>query len=346
MLRLETGMHTAPITRIGVDAAQRYLVTGSHDKTVRVWELVSGRLLRTLRPPIGAGSEGEINAVALSPDGSTIAAGGFTDPRNTEQSLYLFDRASGRLRQRITDLPNAIAHLAYARDGAFLVATLARAHGMRVYRSSDGAEVARDTAYGDDSYGADFDPSGRLVTTSFDGFVRLYDRDFRLRVKRQAPGGKRPFAVTFSPDGSRVAVGFDDSTRVDDLSGQDLTPLYAPDVKGVDNGDLSKVAWSADGQWLYAAGIYMVRKTRTIRRWAAEGRGPATNLPTAAQNTISHLLPLGGRRGRLWSTGPSLGRAGCRGETPALPGARYSRHARSPGGLPACARRHQRAVWL
>ncbi len=37
ILRIETGMHTAGITRIGVDAG-RYLVTGSADKTVRVWE--------------------------------------------------------------------------------------------------------------------------------------------------------------------------------------------------------------------------------------------------------------------------------------------------------------------
>src|SRR5262249_14188285 len=91
MLRLETGMHLAVINRIGVDAAQRYLVTGSDDKTVGVWELASGRLLRTLRPPIGAGDEGKIYAVALSPDGRTVAAGGFTDPGGTEQSLYLFD---------------------------------------------------------------------------------------------------------------------------------------------------------------------------------------------------------------------------------------------------------------
>jgi len=60
VLRIETGMHTANITHIGVDAAGRYLVTGSDDKTVRVWELATGRLLRTLRPPIGAGDEGKI----------------------------------------------------------------------------------------------------------------------------------------------------------------------------------------------------------------------------------------------------------------------------------------------
>src|SRR5882672_9801969 len=112
-LRLDTGMHTAAIIRIGIDAANRYLATGSEDKTIRVWELASGRLLRTLRPPIGTGNEGAISAVALSPDDSTIAAGGFTDPQGEDKSVYLFDRASGRLRRRLAGLPNVILHLAY-----------------------------------------------------------------------------------------------------------------------------------------------------------------------------------------------------------------------------------------
>ncbi len=51
ILRIETGMHTAMIRRIAVDSDNRYLVTGSDDKTIRVWELSTGRLLKTIRPP-------------------------------------------------------------------------------------------------------------------------------------------------------------------------------------------------------------------------------------------------------------------------------------------------------
>ena len=92
MLRLETGMHTALITRIGVDAANRYLVTGSHDKTVRVWDLATGRLLRTLRLPIDAGNEGKVYAVALSPDGRTVAAAEWTGYEwDGTTSIYLFE---------------------------------------------------------------------------------------------------------------------------------------------------------------------------------------------------------------------------------------------------------------
>jgi hypothetical protein len=78
ILRIETGMHTAVIGRIGIDAENRYLVTGSQDKTVRVWEAASGRLIKTIRPPIGGGNEGIVNAVAISPDGMTIVCGGQT----------------------------------------------------------------------------------------------------------------------------------------------------------------------------------------------------------------------------------------------------------------------------
>jgi len=64
-LRIETGMHTTIIKRIDVDAAERFLVTASGDKTARVWDLKTGTLLQIFRPPEGSGKEGPFTVSIL-----------------------------------------------------------------------------------------------------------------------------------------------------------------------------------------------------------------------------------------------------------------------------------------
>src|SRR6266480_3487438 len=60
VLIIDPGKHTAPIKDIGVDAAGRIAVTGAWDKTLRVWSLTDGQLLRTIRVPAGPGNIGKI----------------------------------------------------------------------------------------------------------------------------------------------------------------------------------------------------------------------------------------------------------------------------------------------
>lgn len=305
-LRIETGMHTSVTWMIGIDDRERYLVTGSDDKTVRVWELSTGRLIRVIRPPIGDGKEGKIYAVAMSPDGRTIAAAGWTGYEWDKLfCIYLFDTETGKLIKRLTGLPDVIYCLTYSRDGSFILA--AGNIGIRIYRTSDYALVAdyalgaKDRDYGWSSYGADFDTNGRVVTTSYDGYIRLYDRDFKLIAKKKAPGGNRPFHVRFSPDGSKVAVGFNESTKVDVLDASLKTPnsellthLYSPDSKDV-YGDLYEVSWSSDGRFLYAGGRAQKQINGVlifiIRKWSNEGRGRFIDID-AARDSIKHILPL------------------------------------------------------
>jgi WD40 repeat protein len=300
ILRIETGMHTAKLQRIDVDAANRYLVTASDDKTARVWDLRDGRLLQTLRPPIGAGAEGRLFAVAISPDGNTVACGGYTGHEwDGTISIYLFDRQSGRMTRRITGLPNVVFHLAFSPDGHSLAATLGENNGVRVFRTADGSLAGEDRDYGGSSYGAGWSGDGRLATACDDGFVRLYGAGLRLIAKAKAPGGTQPYGIAFSPDGARLALGYVDSTRVDVLSTADLSPLYAPDTRGVDNGNLPGVAWSEDGQRLFAGGAYQKNGSYVIRRWENGGHGKARDLPAAQ---IFDLKPLHGG-GVAWGAG-------------------------------------------
>ena len=253
----------------------RTLVSGAEDKTVKLWRLADGTLERTLRLPQGGGNLGKVYAVAISPDGSEVAAGGWTGSADgSNNTIYIFDRTTGAVKHRIGGLPCVINHLAYdAPDGDRLVATLAGANGIRLYETNDYIEISRDSDYDNNSLWADFSVDGRLVVSSDDGRLRLYGpAGDRVKIV-EAPGGQYPYGVAFSPDGSRIAVGYDDSTRVEVLDAYNLERLYVVDSLDPDNGNLGRVAWSVDGKTLLAGGTYAEGDWTPVRRWSDAGHG-------------------------------------------------------------------------
>jgi hypothetical protein len=178
VLAIDPGMHTAEIRAQAVDAAGQ--LTSSDDRTMRVWSIADVKVVRTIWIPIGPKPVGSINSVAISPDGSTIAAGGFTERlTGSGNPIYIFDRESGNLVRRIgRDLPNVTHFLTFSPDGRYLAATMGGGHGLRVFdRGKDWSETFREDHYGDDSYGAAFARDGRLATTAWDGMIRLYAYD-------------------------------------------------------------------------------------------------------------------------------------------------------------------------
>lgn len=302
-LRIEAGMHTAPINRIDIDDAGHFLVTGSDDKTVRVWDLASGKQLRVLRPPIGEGDEGKIYAVAITPDGELVAAGGWTSSSGIDENIYIFDRRTGRLARRIGGLPIVVNHLAFSPNGKRLAATLWGTNGLRVFRTSDGSELFRDIEPKAGSYGCAFDAEGRLVTSSNDGQLRLYAADHRKLATREAPGGKQPYSIAFSPNGRQIAVGYHDTNCVDVLSGSSLELFFSADTTGTNN-NLMTIAWSVDGAFLFAAGRYVVHDRFPIHSWLQAGRGQTRDLP-GPYNTVTGLCPLADGRLALGSADPA-----------------------------------------
>lgn len=313
-------MHTAMINRIATDAAGRYAVTASDDKTARVWEVATGKLLKVLRPPLDKNEEGMLYAVALSPDGKIVTVGGWTKlGSEIGHAVYLFERSSGRLVQRLQGLQNVINNLTFSPDGRWLAATLGE-KGLRVWDTRSWDNPLADSDYGSNSYGASFSRDGRLATTAYDGQLRLYSLGagrLTLLAKTRATGGQRPSGIAFSPDGQQLLVGYSDTTQVEVLDAHTLALRFRPDTSGVSNGNLSCVAWRADGQVLWAGGTWFKNGFRPLRQWAASGQGQAQDI-TLATNTMMSLAPLPEGSLLLGAADPQWGRISSRGQAEAL----------------------------
>jgi WD40 repeat protein len=102
--------HSHIVSSLVMTTNSQYLISGSQDKTVRVWNLETGKLIHTLK----SHREG-VYTVALSPDEKIIASG------SADKTIKLWHLETGELLATFSGHANTVTALVFTASGEMLV---------------------------------------------------------------------------------------------------------------------------------------------------------------------------------------------------------------------------------
>jgi dipeptidyl aminopeptidase/acylaminoacyl peptidase len=148
--------HTDVVRSVAFSIDGEYIVSGSRDKTVKLWSVSSGSEIMTFR-----GHAGYVLSVCLSPGGRQIVSAGAED-----RTVKIWDTRTGGEIMNLAH-PDGVYSAAFSPDGTRIV-TGCRDGRVRLWHSAAGAELLTLTA-GSLVYDAQFSPDGKTIVAGIGG---------------------------------------------------------------------------------------------------------------------------------------------------------------------------------
>lgn len=179
---------------------QTVISAGGYDKTVRLWDVASGRELQQLKH----GSN--VTSVAFAPDNRTVLTG------SEDYTGRIWDVATGRDVKQLKGHSDSVNSVAFSPDGRSAL-TGSSDNTARLWSVANGRELRQIKGHvaGVDSVA--FSPDGHTILTgSRDRTARLWAADTGREIRRFMGHSAAVTSVSFSPDRRTIITGSDDGT--------------------------------------------------------------------------------------------------------------------------------------